>query len=138
MSPDVLANKIESLRRCIARIEQKRPSSADDLRKSADLQDIMVINLERAVQVCVDIAAHLISSRGGAVPGTMAEAFSALATANVITPATAERMQKAVGFRNIAVHEYEKINWDIVFKIVTIHLEDFRQFAREVLKAPGT
>ena len=42
-------------------------------------------------------------------------------------------MAKAVGFRNIAVHEYASIDWDIVFAIVTRHLGDFRKFTAEIL-----
>jgi uncharacterized protein YutE (UPF0331/DUF86 family) len=50
----------------------------------------------------------------------------------VLTSATAERMAKAIGFRNVAVHAYRSLDWDIVFAIATTHLEDFRQFTREV------
>ena len=44
----------------------------------------------------------------------------------------AQRLKKAVGFRNIAVHNYEAINWDIVFAICKDHLADFRDFAAAV------
>ncbi len=39
-------------------------------------------------------------------------------------------MRKAVGFRNIAIHEYEKINWAIVYSIATERLSDFKVFAK--------
>jgi uncharacterized protein YutE (UPF0331/DUF86 family) len=32
------------------------------------------------------------------------------------------------------IHEYEKINWAIVYKIVTIHLQDFRQFSKQIIE----
>ena len=49
-------------------------------------------------------------------------------------PSVAERMAKAVGFRNTAVHAYQEIDWQIVFIIITKHLGDFREFARQVLE----
>ena len=56
MDKDVMNRKLESLRRCIARIESKRPITPDILRSNDDLQDIIALNLERAVQTCVDMA----------------------------------------------------------------------------------
>ncbi len=62
----------------------------------------------------------------------MADNFAILQEANVITPALAERMMKTVGFRNIAVHSYQTIDWNIVYQICTRHLDDFRQFAKAI------
>ena len=52
---------------------------------------------------------------------------------DVITVELAERLRKAVGFRNISVHEYEKVDWEIVFSICTKHMSDFRAYAARVL-----
>jgi uncharacterized protein YutE (UPF0331/DUF86 family) len=46
--------------------------------------------------------------------------------------AHADQLKKSVGFRNIAVHNYEAINWQIVHCIVSEHLQDFTEFARAV------
>ena len=63
----------------------------------------------------------------------MAEGFDVLALARVITDSTAEQLKKSVGFRNISVHEYQKIDWTIVYKIVTEHIVDFKTFIKEVI-----
>jgi uncharacterized protein YutE (UPF0331/DUF86 family) len=62
MDNDVIANKIERIRRCITRVELKCPGSANQLAEDYDLQDIISVNLERAIQSCVDIATHIIAS----------------------------------------------------------------------------
>jgi len=132
MDRDVINRKLESLRRCIARIESKRPIRPDVLRVNYDLQDIIALNLERAVQTCVDIAAHVISQTELPVPSTMGEGFARLAELRVISPQVATSLQKAVAFRNILVHNYTNINWDIVANILTGHLTDFVQFAQAI------
>jgi len=132
MDRDVLNRKLESLRRCIARIESKRPIRPDVLRVHDDLQDIIALNLERAVQTCVDIAAHVISQTELPVPSTMGEGFARLAELQVIPPQVAASLQQAVAFRNILVHNYTNINWDIVASILTHHLTDFVQFAQAI------
>ncbi|MFU8815073.1 MAG: type VII toxin-antitoxin system HepT family RNase toxin [Pseudomonadales bacterium] len=132
MDPVIVREKLESLRRCLTRVESKRPASMAELGSDPDLQDIIVLNLTRAVQVCVDIGTHLLSSTESPSPASMGEVFVELARMGTISDATATAMKKAIGFRNIAVHNYGVINWAIVHVISQRHLEDFRQFAREV------
>jgi uncharacterized protein YutE (UPF0331/DUF86 family) len=132
MDQRVITQKLESLRRCIKRIESKRPIDAAELGNDIDLQDILSVNLERAVQLCVDIGAHIIASSEEKTPDTMGETFQTLAAMEVLESDTADVMKKAVGFRNIAVHNYEEINWTIVFSICTKQVDDFKQFASEI------
>jgi len=134
MDKDVVLNKLESLRRCLQRIQDKTPASAELLVGDYDLQDIIALNLERAIQTCVDIGLHIISDLEVPVPEAMAQTFYALKKAGCLDVATAERMAKSVGFRNTAVHAYQEIDWDIVYCIITEHLDDFRSFSRQILK----
>jgi uncharacterized protein YutE (UPF0331/DUF86 family) len=138
-SQAVLSQKLDSLARCIERIESKKPFTTEQLERDFDLQDILSVNLERAVQACADIAAHCISASEEPVPApaTLSESFKTLAILGWISVESAERMMKAAGFRNIVVHEYQKINWAIAFAVAYQHLDDFRQFAREVVARAG-
>jgi len=132
MDPLILAEKIESLRRCIKRIEDKKPESVDLLMQNLDLQDILVLNLTRAVQLSVDIGSHIISNTNELAPQTMGDVFTTLNKLGVITAETCQQLKKAVGFRNVAVHNYETINWIIVDAICKNSLADFRRFSKEV------
>jgi len=66
-------------------------------------------------------------------PSTMAEHFDALNRLQVISPPLPDCMKKAVEFRNLAVHSYQSIDWNIVYQICSRHLDDFRQFAKAVV-----
>lgn len=128
----IVERKIDSLRRCLARIAAKRPESVDVLEKDVDLQDILVLNISRAVQVCVDLASHVLADQDLPLPNTMGEAFDNLARAGIIDAGLALKMKRAVGFRNIAVHAYDAINWQIVFAIATQDMENLKQFAKAI------
>lgn len=132
MDARLIEEKLEALRRCVQRIESRTPPSAEALAADADLQDIIALNLTRAVQLCVDIAAHVIADAEVPAPGTMAGAFEALGTMKVIEPDLVDRMRRAVGFRNVAVHSYQAIDWQIVYAICSDRLGDFKEFARAV------
>ena len=98
MDRDVVTAKLESLRRCVERVRARTPASVDALSASHDAQDILCLNLERAVHACVDIAAHIVSDSECAVPDTMAGTFDALERQGIVSRALAERMRRAVGF----------------------------------------
>ena len=133
MDKPLVAQKIESLRRCIQRVSDKTPGDVDQLVEDQDVQDILVLNLTRAVQLCVDIGSHLVSESEEAAPANMGEVFSALHRLGAISAGTEETMRKAVGFRNVAVHNYDDINWAIVFAICRKSLPDFTRFVAEVV-----
>ena len=132
MDREVVEQKLESLRRCLRRIETKCPADAATLAADIDLQDIVSLNLSRAVQISVDIGAHLIAGMEVPPPDTMGQTFDFLAQEGVLNNELASSLKKAVGFRNIAVHNYESINWEIVHSIVKYHLADFTGFAQVV------
>lgn len=128
----IVETKLESLRRCLDRVRARCPADAAALAADLDAQDIVSLNLTRAVQLCVDLAAHLLSDSGQPVPDTMGGTFSALADAGMITESLALPLRRAVGFRDLAVHNYDAIDWAIVFAIATRHLSNFEDFARTV------
>jgi uncharacterized protein YutE (UPF0331/DUF86 family) len=132
MDREVVEQKLESLRRCLLRVETKCPADALVLAADFDLQDIVSLNLSRAVQLSVDIGAHLIASMEVPPPGTMGQTFDLLAQQGVLSKELGNSLKKSVGFRNIAVHNYDNINWHIVHSIVKNHLVEFSEFAKAV------
>ncbi len=135
MDRQIIREKIESLRRCIARVKSRCPAAVEQLAADIDAQDIVSVNLSRAVQIAVDIASHLIADSDLPPPETMGEAFTRLHEAGVISAALADRMRSAVGFRNIVIHQYRAIDWQIAFAICTQHIGDFEQFAAAIVAA---
>jgi uncharacterized protein YutE (UPF0331/DUF86 family) len=132
MDRKLIEEKLESLRRTLARVESKCPESDKALAGDADLQDIIVVNLTRVVQICVDVASHVIADSNEQPPETMGAVFDALVSVGVLSPEIAVRMKKAVGFRNIAVHNYRTLDWKIVHAICRSGLGDFAEFAKAV------
>lgn len=132
MDRAVIEQKLESLRRCLQRVADKCPPDPETLGRDPDLQDIIVLNLSRAVQLCVDIGAHIIAGMEVPPPDTMGQTFDALTQAGVIHENLAMQLKKAVGFRNIAVHNYREIDWTIVHTIAGHHLGDFTEFAKTI------
>ena len=133
MKDEVALQKLDSLARCIERLKAKKPASIEVLEREVDLQDILIINLERLVQSSVDLAIIIIAKKNlSPVPTAMSQSFEVLKQHKIISEALCHRLQKAVGFRNLCVHEYDKINWNIVYSILDKHLQDFVEFGKIV------
>ena len=119
------------LRRCLLRIQEKTKISQLEFERDLDSQDIVVLNLERAVQLCVDMASHIIAHQDVRAPESMADSFEKLRSLGALDDEVCARMKKAAGFRNLAVHEYAELNFGIVYALATQHIEDFRDFVRQ-------
>jgi uncharacterized protein YutE (UPF0331/DUF86 family) len=129
--PAVLDAKLRELSRRLKRLEAKRPASAKALAADEDLQDIVARNLEVAIQNCMDIALHLCSARG-VVPATSAQAFAVLAEHALLDRTLAQKLQRAVGFRNVLVHDYTDIDWKIVLQVLRTGTRDLADFGKAV------
>ena len=134
MDKEVLETKLEALIRCVHRIKDQNISTLEELESNLDKQEIIILNLQRAVQICVDIGNHILLDYKTPTPSTMADTFKYMAESKLITEQNAQDLAHAVGFRNIAVHQYENIDCNIVFSIITNHLEDFKKFAEAIEK----
>ena len=128
---DVVLAKLGAIDRCLARIRdvtRGEPTRVRDI----DIQDIVVLNLQRAIQAAIDLAAHLISQKQWGLPDSLKAHFAILQREKVIDPTLGRRLEAMVGFRNIAVHDYEVIDVTVLERIVAERLPDLEAFAGAV------
>ena len=130
----LIEQKLESLGRAVKRGVEHCPDDPVTLAHDYDAQDIVSLNLTRAVQICVDIANHILSEKDVPAPVSMGQSFDLLQQQGIIEDRLCTRMKKAVGFRNLAVHNYDAIDWAIVHAIVKRDASDFKEFAEAVLR----
>jgi uncharacterized protein YutE (UPF0331/DUF86 family) len=131
---DILIEKITNVKRCLNRIKDVtnfEPLSLEDL----NIQDIFILNLQRAIQAVIDMAVHIVSSEGWGVSKTLKENFYILAINNIIDKKLADKMMRMVGLRNIAVHDYSKIDLDILKTVLKTSLTDLEDFYTEIYKS---
>ena len=113
---DILLSKAEAIRRHIKRVIDKRNVDIEAFIKDIDRQESILFNLQMAIQNYIDMAAHIISEEGLGIPGSASEMFYLLEENGYLDHDITEKMIKAVGFRNIMVHEYGRIDLKQVFQ----------------------
>ncbi len=106
----------------------------DELLENVDIQRLIERRLQLAIETCIDIASHLAAALS--LPGrdTTADVFELLGKHGVIPNKLAEKFSsEVVGFRNILIHQYRDIDYQIVFKSYKEDLKDIREFAKAVV-----
>ena len=130
---DVLLNKVTTIKRCVKRIHEVyegNPVNLSDFTK----QDSIILNIQRACEASIDIAMHIASERNFGVPKSSRDAFKFLEDAQIIDAQLAKTLMNMVGFRNVAVRDYQALELDILQAILEKHIDDFKQFTKVILK----
>jgi len=131
VADDVVIQKLTSIDRCLRAI---RTYVAGDVGRLAEpiVLDAVVLNLQRACELAIDAACREVARRGLGVPADSADAFTILEKERVLTADVADRMRRMVGFRNVAVHEYRRLDPAVVRTVVEHRLGDFKTLCREL------
>lgn len=133
MAKDILFNKIQTIERCIIRINEVYENNPENL-KNYTKQDSIILNIQRACEAAIDLAMHIVSEEKLGVPQNSRDAFEVLCANKLIDESLMSDLKAMVGFRNIAVHDYQNINLSIVEMIIKNHLNDFKKFTYEINK----
>jgi uncharacterized protein YutE (UPF0331/DUF86 family) len=96
-------------------------------------QRIVERTLQMMVEICLDVANHIISDRGYRRPVGYADHFTVLRENGVLSARLAARMVKMAKFRNLIVHNYDRIDAAIVVGILKKNLSDFEDFQKAVV-----
>ena len=133
MKNDVILNKISVIERCMNRVRDVYANEAGSL-KDFTKQDSIILNIQRACEASIDLAMHIVAEQRLGLPQTSRDAFDMLHVALIIDENTAKRLKAMVGFRNIAVHDYQTVNIEILQQIIENHLGDFTDYTKQILK----
>lgn len=131
---DVALNKSASIERCVLRVREVYANDPRNLTGDLLRQDSIVLNLQRACETAIDLAMHLVRKHRLGVPQDSRDAFELLANAGKLDAALAASLKGMVGFRNVAVHDYTRLDLAIVQAIIERHLGDLLRFASETLR----
>ena len=140
MADDVLINKAATIERCVLRAREEYHKDVASFDTDFTRQDAAILNIQRACEAALDMRQHLIRRDKLGVPQSPRDVFTLLPTAKWIDTELATSLQKMVGFRNIAVHDYQTLQLPITIAVITQHLEDFLIYSQTLLlkdQSPG-
>ena len=125
---DLLLRKLADLETYLKQLELYRQIELTDYRNDWKTQRIVERTLHLAIETCMDVADHIVADRQLQVPDTGAATFEILGDAHILPSTLAASLARMVGFRNILVHDYAKLDPSLVLRVLRTDLQDFERF----------
>jgi uncharacterized protein YutE (UPF0331/DUF86 family) len=130
MSEETAAQKITSLQRCVSQARVALSTAGAEFKTNYLLQDAAVLNIIRACETAIDLANMIIRRKHLGIPAESRDSFGILVREKLLEPELGDKLQKMVGFRNLAVHRYRDLDIDIVEAVIRRNLDELLAFAR--------
>ncbi len=128
-----LAGKVANLETCIARIHEVYRGEREVFLQNLLRQESVLLNLQRACENIIDIANIAVAELDLGVPASAREGFELLENAGIVSPELTSKMATMVGFRNLVVHQYFRIDPEKICDTIEQDLPDLQHFANAVV-----
>lgn len=134
MIDDAILNKKVSLERCIHQVREYYDLPRDkEFVSDYLIQDAIAHNLQRACQLCIDMANRTIRLSKLGLPQDSSESFTVLQEAGILDAELTRKLRGMVGFRNVLVHRYRDFDLDLMIDVIENRLDDLLEFAQIIV-----
>ncbi|MFC7155372.1 DUF86 domain-containing protein [Halomarina halobia] len=127
----VFVDKLRHINRYTADLRQMQDVPEQEYLNDVVIQRAVERTLMNLIQGRIDLAQHVRSTEGLSPSGTAKREMEALEVAVILSTETRERMEEAVGFRNVLAHQYGNIDHEIVYEVLRDDLHWFERFQQE-------
>jgi len=129
----LILRKLSELEEYSGQLKEYANVTIEQYSRDWKVQRVVERTLQMMIEICVDVAGHIISDKGYRVPTTYADSFRVLYENGVLNKKLFETMGKMAKFRNIIVHHYDKVDTEIVIGIVRRDLNDFSAYKDAII-----
>jgi uncharacterized protein YutE (UPF0331/DUF86 family) len=133
VNPEVVLEKLRHIRTSLQRIADKNPRSREELFGNPDVQDVVLRNMQNALQGCLDIASHIVSDEGWGQPSRATDFFVLLGEHKILKADLAKTLARLIKFRNILVHEYTNLDFEKTWQAVSSGVAQIESFCQAVV-----
>lgn len=127
---NVIENKISSIQKYLKILEGYKKYSRKELEDDLNIKGAVERYLYLVTQAAIDLADAVISFKNLRKPTTLSESFQILNEENIIPSELTKKLIRMTGFRNIIAHDYEDLNYDIVYDVLHNRLKDIEEFIK--------
>lgn len=129
LNPEVIRSRCQEITDSVNRLDRIGHGSLKQFLDDQDLRDIACYRLQVAIEAALALCYHYAAKNLQQVPEEYAECFRVLEKSGLIHAPLSENLRKMARFRNLLVHMYWKIDYEAVFEIIKLHLQDLREFS---------
>ena len=128
----VIETKISHIQKYLKQLERYKQFSEQEVAFNPDRKGALERYLYLVVQATIDLGEAIIAFKNFRRPGTYAEVFYILKETNFLSQELSEKLVNMAKFRNVIAHDYEAVDFGIVYDALQNRLDDIEQFIRAV------
>jgi Uncharacterized conserved protein len=129
---EVVATKLDRAHEYTNDLAEMRGLPKQEYVSDVVLQRAVERTLMNLIQSCIDLAQHVRAANGILSGETAKEEIRAPGELEIISRDTQQKIEEAVGFRNVLAHRYGEIDHDVVYEVLHEDLHWFKRFQQEV------
>ena len=135
MIDDIVLGKKERIDECVQRIRTYMADSSErDFFDDSLRLDAVEFNILRIIELCIDLANHVVKVRKLGIPKESRASFSMLAREGLIPKELSKLLEGMVGFRNVLIHDYRELDIEVMKDVIEHRLDDFVAFTVRVME----
>lgn len=134
MNTPLVLGRIAAIERSVARAREEFAAAGANFSADFTRQDAAILNILRACEAAIDLANVLIRERALGIPQSSRDSFKLLADAHLVPEDLSARLQRMIGFRNVAVHQYRTLELAIVEAVLRRDLDELLAFCKTIAR----
>ncbi len=134
LNPQSVQARLDALDDLLAELDRELPVSADTLAADSRTRRVLERLLTLLADTAVKINTHVVVALGARAPDEYRDSFPAAAEAGMLDADLAGRLALAVGQRNVLIHEYERVDLDLLADGAQRAAGDYRTYIGEVAR----
>jgi uncharacterized protein YutE (UPF0331/DUF86 family) len=128
VNPDIVRARCAEIDQALARLEELRSLSREELLGNQDFLDVACYRLLVAIEAALSLCFHVSAKRLKKIPEEYAGCFTNLQEAGLVSEELADRLRQMARFRNLLIHVYWKIDYGQMYELLQTRLDDLRAF----------
>lgn len=131
-SLSVIETKISHIQKYLKLLSRYKGFSQSQIEENPDLKGAVERYLYLATQATLDLGEAIIAFKEFRRPGTYTDVFYILQEENFISKILSEKLVNMTKFRNVIAHDYEKVDFGIVYDALKNRLVDIENLLKSV------
>ncbi len=131
INKEIINRLLEQLKDYIYDLENME-FTQNELLENRDIQHLLNHRLHMAVEVTIDIAMHIASALELPDRDSAIDVISLLGQHKIIEQNFAEEFKKAPKLRNLLIHGYASVDYELLYKDYKNDLKEIKEFARQI------
>lgn len=128
-------DKIIEIEKYLEELSEIVPNNFEEYQNNFEKKAACERYFEKIVESVIDLCFILANDKGFKMPEEDEAIFDVLYQEKIISEELSKKLKDAKGMRNFIIHQYGKIDDEIIFETITGQLEkDVREFLEEIEK----